>query len=90
MEEKRKEIQFTKLEFAKVIVELMVDFYPFGIYNTKNTTGNETETLYFDEHLEIVGCYGYGYIEVFGLSEEEFKELKQCYDKWKNEDEEES
>lgn len=36
-------------------------------------------TIYADGDLIIDICYGYSYFEVFGLSEEDFEELRKYY-----------
>lgn len=36
--------------------------------------------IYYGSNLQIDICYRYGYFEVFGLSDEDFKELEKFYD----------
>ena len=37
------------------------------------------DTIYSDDEILIEVCHYWGYFEVFGLSEEEFEELKEYY-----------
>jgi hypothetical protein len=45
-----------------------------------------TETVYEDDGLSINVCYYYSYLEVFGLSDTEFKELKKYYNSLESEE----
>ena len=69
----------TKLEIAKKVIEENFDDGDCGLYDSRNIVGDEMETLYSDPALTIDICYGWGYFEVFGLSDEEFSELKEFY-----------
>lgn len=59
-----------------LIVFLKKDF-PNGIqmFNTRNWVGDSMVNIYDENGIEVDYCYDYEYIEVFGLSEEQFKEL---------------
>jgi len=37
--------------------------------------------LYYDDDIEIDICYHYEYFKVFGLTDDEFKDLEKYYDK---------
>ena len=44
-----------------------------GIYNSRNTAGDGMQNIYAEDGVQIDFCYEYSYIEVFGLSTEEFR-----------------
>lgn len=68
-----------KLATAKKIIKDNFEEGRFGLFNTRNLVG-DTMTIIFDrEGLRIEMCYYYEYFEVFGLSKEEFEELKEYY-----------
>ena len=69
----------TPLDTAKAIIKEHYNGYDCGIFNTYNTVGDPMETIYEDDSIEILGCYYYGYFEVFGLSDEDFCELEKYY-----------
>jgi hypothetical protein len=69
----------TKLEIAKEVIKENYEDGDCGLYNCRNLAGDEMETLYSDPTLTIDICYGWAYFEVFGLSDEEFKELGSFY-----------
>ena len=68
-----------KLEKAKEIIKENYKCFDCGIYNTRNLVGDEVGTLYNEDGLCIDACCFYSYFEVFGLSDEEFEELKEYY-----------
>ena len=45
------------------------------VFDTRNIVGDPMENIYDKDGIQIDVCYAYEYVEVFGLSEEEFKEL---------------
>lgn len=61
-------------------VQHIIDFFKdnveeipaFGIYDSRNTVGDRMFTIYDKENVQIDACYDYGYIEIFGLTPEEF------------------
>jgi len=65
----------TKLEIAKEVIKENYEGGDCGLYNCRNLAGDEMETIYSDPILTIDICYDWSYFEVFGLSDEEFKEL---------------
>lgn len=79
-----------KLEKAKEIIKENYEDYDCGIYNTRNLVGDDVGTLYNEDGLRIDACWNYSYFEVFGLSDEEFEELKEYYKSLRNYVEEES
>jgi hypothetical protein len=73
-----------KLDKAKEIIKTIYKVADLGIFNT---TGEDmTETVYEDDGLSINVCYYYSYLEVFGLSDTEFKELKKYYNSLEREE----
>lgn len=41
-----------------------------------NTEGDSMETIYDEDGITVDYCYYYEYIEIFGLTNEEYKELE--------------
>jgi len=69
----------TKLERAKQVILENIDDARYGIFNTRNLVGDAMENIYSCDGLDIDICYPWMYFEVFGLSGEEFHELKRYY-----------
>lgn len=69
----------SNLEKAKKIIKDNFEDGSCGIYNTGNFAGDRMETLYETDELEILICPFWAYFEVFGLTDEEFKDLKDFY-----------
>lgn len=67
------------LEIAKKIIEENYSDAEYGIFDTHNIIGEITYNIYYENELIIDICYDLGYFEVFGLSDEEFKELEEYY-----------
>ena len=82
-----------KLEKAKEIVTQYIDDAKDGIFCTRNILGDPMSPIYHYEdwhgdvhdflHIDI--CYKCEYFEVFGLSDEEFIELKIYYEEIRKE-----
>lgn len=68
-----------KLELAKRIIAENIEDARFGIFNTRNIAGDKMDSLFNSNELVIDICYGWGYFEVFGLTNEEFVELYHYY-----------
>lgn len=67
------------LDIAKDVIK---DYYreaECGLFSTRNVIGDPMDTIYDDGKLTIDICYRYEYFEVFGLSQDEFNELKKFY-----------
>lgn len=45
-------------------------------FDTINTEGDSMETIYDEDGITVDYCYYYEYIEIFGLTNEEYKELE--------------
>jgi len=68
-----------KLDIAKQIIRENYKNANCGIFNTRNVVGDPMITIYEGDGLTIDICYHYSYFEVFGLSNDEFKKLKNFY-----------
>lgn len=69
------------LEIAKKIIKKHFNEAGGGIFNCRNFLGDSMENLYNKGGLTIDICHYYGYFEVFGLSNDEFKELEKYYER---------
>jgi hypothetical protein len=72
-------IMSNKLDIAKKIIKENFKSADCGIFNCRNWAGDPMTNIYSSDGLRIDICYYYAYFEVFGLSEEEFDELKEYY-----------
>lgn len=70
-----------KLATAKKIIKDNFEEGRFGLFNTRNLVGDPMTIIFDREGLRIEICYYYEYFEVFGLSKEDFEELKEYYKK---------
>ena len=68
-----------KLGTAKRNVDKYIKVADCGIFRTRNLVGDPMITVYEDEGLQIDLCFTYSYLEVFGLTESEFRELEKYY-----------
>ena len=48
-------------------------------FNSRNTVGDEMETIYEKDGITIDICYDWGYFEVFGMTNEEFIDFKRLF-----------
>ena len=69
----------TKLDIAKKIIREHYLEADCGIYDSRNIVGDPMTNIYNDGDLTIDICYYYSYFEVFGLSNNEFRELASFY-----------
>ena len=53
----------------------MKNTFPKGIqmFDTRNWTGDRTERIYTEDGISVDFCPGYMYVEIFGLTDEEFR-----------------
>lgn len=61
-------------------IERLTDFlskeYPHTqAFNTPNLVGDYMESVYEDGGIEVLYAPGYGYVEIFGLTESEFENI---------------
>lgn len=68
-----------KVDIAKRIIKENFDYGNCGLFNTRNITGDDMETIYNEDGLTIDICYDWSYFEVFGLNSEDFRELSMFY-----------
>lgn len=59
------------------LIEFLKDRFPDGIqaFSTKNIAGDRMVTIYYDGEVEVDYCPYYEYIEIFGLTKEQFEEV---------------
>ena len=69
----------SRLEKAKEIIKENFSSFDCGLFNSRNLVGDDMATLYEEDGLQIDACYGWSYFEVFGLTDDEFGELKDFY-----------
>lgn len=53
-------------------------------FNTRNIVGDSMERVYDKDEIIVDYCYYYSYIEIFGLTDEEFEDLIDDYGMLKN------
>ena len=44
-------------------------------FNCSGCAGDKLEEVYDDDGIEVLYCYGWNYIEIFGLDDDEFYSL---------------
>lgn len=69
------------LEKAKEVIKEHIEDATCGIFDCRNLVGDPMTTIYSENGLTIDICYHYSYYEVFGLTDDEFAELEEYYDK---------
>lgn len=69
----------TKVEKVKAVIAKNIEDALCGIFDCCNLVGDPMETLYKDDAVQVDICYGWGYFEVFGLTDKEFAEVKSFY-----------
>ena len=59
------------------LIEFLKDRFPDGIqaFSTKGIAGDRMVTIYYDGEVEVDYCPYYEYIEIFGLTKEQFEEV---------------
>lgn len=50
-----------------------------GLFNTRNVVGDKMINLYKSKDVQLDICFDFDYFEVFGLTDEEFKDLQNYY-----------
>lgn len=68
-----------KLEIAKEVVKSYINYARYGIFNSRNILNDPMDNIYFSTGLRIDICRDYEYFEVFGLTTNEFSELREYY-----------
>ena len=69
----------TKLDIAKKIIKEYFEQGECGIFDSQNIVGDDMINIFNENGLKIDICLEYEYFEVFGLSSNEFEELKNYY-----------
>lgn len=49
-------------------------------FNTRNIVGDSMTTIYDSDGITVDFCYHYGYLEIFGLTDEQYKSLSDILD----------
>lgn len=70
----------SRLETAKKIINEHIDTVMLGIFDTRNRVGDSMRTIFDEGGLTIDICDDWSYFEVFGLTDEEFLELRKFYE----------
>ena len=68
-----------QIKEIKNVINENAGYAQCGIYDTKNTSGDDMVTLYSKNGITIDICYGYCYFEVFGVNEYDFENIKKYY-----------
>ena len=68
-----------ELKKVKEIIKETIDDYSCGIFSTRNIAGDYMETLFDGEYFTLDACFNWAYYELFGTTEEEFKEVSDYY-----------
>ena len=69
-----------KVERVKKIIKDNYENAQCGCFFTPNWVGDPMVTVYEDEEVTVDICYPYMYFEVFGLNDEEIREVLAYYD----------
>ena len=68
------------VEKVKEVIKNNIEDASYGIFDCCNIVGDPTETIYDDGEVRIDLCRNWEYFEVFGLTNEEFAEVKSFYE----------
>lgn len=60
----------------KKLKEFLEDYKGWQIFFTRNTVGDIMETIYNEDGIQVDICHGWGYLEIFGLTNKQMKELE--------------
>ena len=69
------------LSKIKAVIKEHISSARCGIFDCRNIVGDRMTNIYDDGDVQIDICYGWEYFEVFGLTDEEFKEVEKYYEK---------
>ena len=73
-----------EFELIKELIKKHFEDADAGLFNTRNIAGDRMATIFTGKYFTLDICYFYSYYEVFGTTEQEFKELKEYYDRLTN------
>ena len=68
-----------RLDRVKLIIKLFYPLADCGLFFTRNLAGDQMETIYDEDGIQIDICYYYSYLEIFGLSTDEEIAIKHFY-----------
>lgn len=69
-----------KKKIEKLRKFLEEEFKGVQAFNTRNTVGDRMVTVYDDDGIIVDYCPGWLYIEIFGITEEEYQSLSDIID----------
>lgn len=69
----------SKLEKLKNFIREK-DFVGIQTFNSRNVVGDPMVTIYNQDGIVVDCCYFWGYLEIFGLTEEEYLSLSDVLD----------
>lgn len=62
-------------DLAKLKVFLQKNVPKIQAFDTPNWAGDKMATIYNEDGIQVLHCRDYDYIEIFGLTEKQFKSL---------------
>lgn len=67
---------------VKKLVEFIKENNLVGMqtFNTRNVVGDPLFTIYWKDGITLDHCYRYDYLELFGLTDEEYNSLSEVLD----------
>ena len=68
------------LDKVKEFIKDNIEDADCGIFFTRNILGDSMTTVYNEDGVTIDICYGNRYFEIFGLSEDDEREIEDYYD----------
>lgn len=58
------------------LVAFLIENYPYSrLYDCRNLVGDSLETVYSEDGIVVNNCSNWDYIEIFGLTKEEYKDV---------------
>ena len=69
-----------EVEKVKEVIKNNIEDASYGIFDCRNIVGDPMETIYDEDGVRIDICRNWEYFEVFGLTNEEFAEVKSFYE----------
>ena len=67
------------VEKVKEVIKNNIEDALYGIFDCRNTVGDQMETIYDEMGGRIDICRNWEYFEVFGLTNKEFSEIESFY-----------
>lgn len=56
------------------------DYKGMQTFDSRNIVGDPMETVYNEDGITVDECHYYGYLEIFGLTAEEYRGLRDILD----------